>query len=268
MLRAEKKPWLAVYEGKLSGKPIEGSLTDFLEEVVGKYRDHVALTQGERGISYGQLLERSRKLAAALSEAGVTKGDRVALMLLNCPEYVIGFFGAMRIGAAATQVNPLYVERELEHIFDNSASETAIVHAMMYPKVKDVQPRTPLKRVICVGTPEGGLEGDDITFDVFVGSASGPAPEVEVDPREDLASIQYTGGTTGVSKGAVLTHANLLGGIRQTIDLLIEDPSEFPENGKVVAVAPLFHIFGLTMVMLFGLRQGWNLLLVPKFQPD
>ncbi|HKH77389.1 MAG TPA: long-chain fatty acid--CoA ligase [Rubrobacteraceae bacterium] len=267
MLRAEK-PWLAVYEGKLSDEPIGGSLTDFLEEAVGKYRDHVALTQGERGISYGQLLEQSEKLAAALSAAGVAKGDRVALMLPNCPEYVIGFFGAMRIGAAVTQVNPIYVERELEHIFANSDSETAIVHATTYRKVKEVQPRTSLKRIISVGTPEGGLDGGNRTFDEFVGSASGPAPRVEIDPREDLASIQYTGGTTGVSKGAMLTHANLLGGIRQTIGLLVEDPKDFPENGKVVAVAPLFHIFGLTMVMLFGLRHGWNLLLVPKFQPD
>jgi long-chain acyl-CoA synthetase len=268
VLRAEK-PWLAVYEGKLSDEPIGGSLTDFLEEAVGKYRDLVALTHGEREISYGQLLEQSERLAAALASLGIAKGDRVGLMLPNCPEYVIGFFGIVRIGAATTQVNPIYVERELEHIFDNSGSETAIVHAAMYGKVKEVQPRTQLRRVISVGTPEGGLEEGDFTFDELVGSAaSGPAPEVEIDPHEDLATIQYTGGTTGVSKGAMLTHANILGGIRQTLELLIEDARDFPENGKAVAVAPLFHIFGLTMVMLSSLRLGLNMLLVPRFQPD
>jgi long-chain acyl-CoA synthetase len=267
VLRAEK-PWLAVYGGKLSGEPIGGSLTGFLEEAVGKYRDLVALTQGEREVSYGQLLEQSERLAAALASLGIAKGDRVGLMLPNCPEYVIGFFGVVRIGAAATQVNPIYVERELEHIFDNSGSETAIVHASMYRKVKDVQPRTRLRRVVSVGTPEGGLDEGDTTFDELVGSASGPAPEVEIDPREDLATIQYTGGTTGVSKGAMLTHANILGGIKQTFDLLIEDANDFPENGKAVAVAPLFHIFGLTMVMLGSLRLGLNMLLVPRFQPD
>jgi long-chain acyl-CoA synthetase len=98
-------------------------------------------------------------------------------------------------------------------------------------------------------------------------SASGSAPSVTIDPKEDLSSIQYTGGTTGVSKGAMLTHANLLGGVKQTMDLLIEDPAAFPENGKVIAVAPFFHIFGMTMVLLFGLRMGWNLLTVPRFQP-
>jgi long-chain acyl-CoA synthetase len=264
----EKRPWHSIYEGKLSDKPIEGSLTAFLEEAVGKYRDNVALTQGERRITYGELLDLTEKMAAALHEAGVEKGDRMGLMLPNCPEYVVGFFGALRAGATTTQVNPLYVGRELEHIVSNSGSETVIVHSMMYGKVKDVQRRTPLKRVIVVGEPEGGLKDDDTIFDEFIGRGSGGAPAVEIDPEKDLASIQYTGGTTGVSKGAMLTHSNLLGGVQQTIDLLIEDPSTFPENGKVVAVAPFFHIFGMTMVLLFGMRHGWNLLLVPRFQAD
>ncbi|MGH3087671.1 MAG: AMP-binding protein, partial [Rubrobacteraceae bacterium] len=241
MLR-ENKPWRSIYEDRLSDEPIEGSLTEFLKDAVDKYQNNVALTQDERTVTYGELWELSGKCAAALSEAGVRKGDRVGLMLPNCPEYVIGFFGAVRIGAAATQVNPIYVGRELEHIFDNSETETVIVHAAMYGKVKTIQSDTPLRRVICVGEPEGGLEDDDVSFDEFIESASGDVPEVGIEPREDLASIQYTGGTTGVSKGAMLTHANLLGGIQQTIDLLIEDPSNFPENGKVIAIAPLFHI--------------------------
>src|SRR5215211_7513129 len=144
----EKRPWHSIYEGKLSDKPIEGSMTAFLEEAVGKYRDNLALTQGERRITYGELLDLTEKMAAALAEAGVKKGDRVGLMLPNCPEYVIGFFGAMRIGAAATQVNPLYVGRELEHIFNNSGSETVIAHATMYGKVKDVQRHTAVDRII------------------------------------------------------------------------------------------------------------------------
>jgi len=263
-----KRPWLSIYGGKLSDEPIGGSLTGFLEDTVRKHRDNVVLTQGERKISYGELLGLMEKMAAALHEAGVEKGDRVGLMLPNCPEYVVGFFGALRAGAATTQVNPLYVGRELEHIFSDSGTETVIVHAMMYGKVKDVQKDTPIGRVICVGEPEGGLAEGDLSFDAFLASAPGSTPLVDIDPEEDLSSIQYTGGTTGVSKGAMLTHANLLGGVKQTIDLLIEAPAEFPENGKVVAVAPFFHIFGMTMVLLFGMRMGWNLLTVARFQPD
>ena len=263
-----KRPWLSVYGGKLSGEPIGGSLNDFLEEAVEKYLDNVALTGNGRAISYGELLALVEKAAAAFHGAGVEKGGRVGLMLPNCPEYVVAFFGAVRIGATTTQVNPLYVGRELEHIFSDSGTETVIVHAAMYGKVKDVQEDTPMKRVVCVGEPEGGTRDGDVSFDDFLDSAPGSAPEVEIDPKEDLASIQYTGGTTGVSKGAMLTHANLLGGVKQTMDLLIEDPAEFPENGKVVAVAPFFHIFGMTMVLLFGLRTGWNLLTVARFRPD
>ena len=263
-----KKPWLSIYGDRLSGEPLGGSLTGFLEEAVEKYGDNTALTRGEQKISYGELLDLTESFAAALYEAGVQKGDRVGLMLPNCPEYVVAFFGTMRLGATATQVNPIYVGRELTHIFDNSGTETVIVHSMMYEKAKAVQAATPLQRIICVGEPEGGLKDGDAPFDEFLHSATGSVPEVEIDPQEDLSSIQYTGGTTGISKGAMLTHANLLGGVKQTMDLLIDDPAAFPKNGKVIAVAPFFHIFGMTMVLLFGLRMGWNLLTVPRFQPD
>ena len=263
-----KKPWLSIYGDRLSGEPLGGSLTGFLEEAVEKYGDNTALTRGEQKISYGELLDLTESFAAALYEAGVQKGDRVGLMLPNCPEYVVAFFGTMRLGATATQVNPIYVGRELTHIFDNSGTQTVIVHSMMYEKAKAVQAATPLQRIICVGEPEGGLKDGDAPFDEFLHSATGSVPEVEIDPQEDLSSIQYTGGTTGISKGAMLTHANLLGGVKQTMDLLIDDPAAFPENGKVIAVAPFFHIFGMTMVLLFGLRMGWNLLTVPRFQPD
>jgi long-chain acyl-CoA synthetase len=263
-----KRPWLSIYSGKLSGEPIAGSLGDFVGRAAEKYRDNVALTGNGRAISYAELLAMIEKAASVFHEAGVKKGDRVGLMLPNCPEYVIAFFGALRIGATTTQINPLYVGRELEHIFTDSGAQTVVVHAAMYGKVKDVQEGTPLNRVVCVGEPEGGTRDADVSFDDLLDSASGSAPEVTIDPEEDLASIQYTGGTTGVSKGAMLTHANLLGGVKQTMDLLIEDPARFPENGKVVAVAPFFHIFGMTMVLLFGMRMGWNLLTVARFRPD
>ena len=106
-----KKPWLSIYGDRLSGEPLGGSLTGFLEEAVEKYGDNRALARGEQKISYGELLDLTESFAAALYEAGVQKGDRVGLMLPNCPEYVVAFFGTMRLGATATQVNPIYVGR-------------------------------------------------------------------------------------------------------------------------------------------------------------
>ncbi len=143
-----------------------------------------------------------------------------------------------------------------------------IVQPNVYGKAKEIQADTPLKRIICVGEPEGGLKEGDQTFEEFIGTASGGVAEAEIDPEEDLAVLQYTGGTTGVPKGAMITHRNVLGGVKQTTDLLIEDRENFPENGKVAAVPPFFHNFGLITVMLLGLRQGWNLLLITEFDSD
>src|SRR5215217_1044900 len=244
MLHALPKPWLSVYKGRISDRTIEGSLTDFLKEAARKYRERVALTFQGQETTYAELLQMSERFAAVLATAGVKKGDRVALMLPNCPEYVIGFFGIVRLGAVAVQVNPNYVGGELKHILNNSRIKMLILHQTAYLKEKDT------------------------TFDSFIASASRPAPEVQINPTEDLASLQYTGGTTGVSKGTMLTHRNLVATIQQTIDLVVEDSDALPADGKVVAVAPLFHIFGLTMVMLKSIRLGLNQLLVARFQVD
>jgi long-chain acyl-CoA synthetase len=266
MLDAER-PWMSIYEGKVPESTIDVSLTRFLEEAVGRYRNRAVMTFEGNETSYGQLLEASERLAAALHERGVGKGDRVALMLPNCPEYLISFFAIARIGAVVTQVNPIYVERELEHILDNSGADTIIVNEDAYPTVRAVRDDTPLKRVIVAGEVVKDLEGSDATFDSFLESASGTAPAVEIDPVEDLATIQYTGGTTGVSKGAMLTHRNLLANIEQNVSLALEDPRDL-DGGKSVAVAPFFHIFGTTVVLLTSIMNGMNMLLVPRFQVD
>lgn len=255
-----------MYGDEFSGRTANVSLTQFLEEAVRRYGESPVMTFGGERTSYEELLERSGRLAAALAESGVGKGDRMALMLPNVPEYVISFFAVVRLGAVVTQVNPIYVERELEHILNNSGARTIIVHESAYERVKAVRQTTPLENIIAVG--EESPEEPDSEFWSLLGSAGSPVPEAEVDPAEDLAAIQYTGGTTGVSKGAMLTHRNILAGTEKTIDLLLEDESELPPGGKAVAVAPLFHIFGLTMMLVFSVRQGLNMLLVPRFQPD
>ena len=260
----EKRPWLSLYEGRISYKTIESSLTQFLEQAVARYRDRPVMTFRERQMSYGELLEKSERLADAFAQSGVGKGDRVALMLPNSPEYVLSFFAAARLGAIVTQVNSIYVERELEHILRNSGSKMMVVHEGAYPKVCAVRGGLLLERAVVVGEP-ADLRGQDVAFDPFLESGSGPVPEAPVDPAGDLAALQYTGGTTGVSKGAMLTHRSLLVSIETNISLVMEDPREL-EAKKTVAVAPFFHIFGNVVILLTSIRYGMNLLIVPRFQ--
>jgi long-chain acyl-CoA synthetase len=204
-------------------------------------------------------------MAASLAARGVKKGDRVALMLPNCPQYVVSFFATVRLGAVVTQLNPMYVEREIEHILKDSGAESIVVYSDAYPRVKNVMGQTALKNVIVVdfeGEPEG-LESGHERFGEVVCEDAEPASPVAVDPVEDSAVLQYTGGTTGVSKGVMLTHLNLVANVQQTLDVFVDDPNAFSNNQKIVAVLPFFHIYGFTCVMLFGIRLGLNQLLLP-----
>ncbi len=268
-MNSKERPWIEAYAGYAEAETEvpEGSLTDLLREAVGEYAEMTAIKFYGRDISFSQLGQAVEGFAGALSQNGLQKGDRIALMLPNCPQYVISFFATVRLGAAVTQLNPMYVEREIEHILRDSGAKKVVVYADMYPRVKAVQRETSVDEVIVVdlqGTAE--LQDGDRLFDDYLRSATGAAPEVEIDPEEDLAALQYTGGTTGVSKGAMLTHRNLLANVSQSLDMFIDDENAFSDNEKIVGVLPYFHIFGLTCVMLFGIKQGLQQLLVPRFE--
>jgi long-chain acyl-CoA synthetase len=267
-LAGAEKPWVKHYAGfaELETKIPEGSLTDLFREAVDRHSEKTAITFYGHSIAFPELGRMVERLAGALHAGGVTQGDRVGVMLPNCPQYVVSFFATVRLGAVVTQLNPMYVEREIEDILRDSGAKKVIVYADMYPRVKAVQDETSVDEVIVVdlqGTAEV-QEGDKL-FDDYLKGAPGAAPEVEIGPEEDLAALQYTGGTTGVSKGAMLTHRNLIANVSQTLDLFIDDESAFSGNEKIVGVLPYFHIFGLTCVMMFGIRQGLNQLLVPRF---
>ncbi len=259
------KPWLWAYGGRTSSRTVDMSLTEFLREAVERHGHQTAMSFEGHETTYAQLLEKSGRLAAGLRDSGVRTGDRVALMLPNSPEYVISFFAVVRIGAIVTQVNPIYVGRELEHILNDSGAKTIIVHGEAYPKVGAVRDGTQLERVIVAGQAES-LGGSDTAFRRFLEFESDTVP-AELNPAEDLAAIQYTGGTTGVSKGAMLTHRNLLCNIEQNVSLMVEDPRVL-EGEKSVAVAPFFHIFGTTVVLLTSIRYGMNMLIVPRFEVE
>jgi len=271
MFRTEK-PWLEVYETanvEPETQIFEGSLYELFTHATEEHRGKVALSFYGTTFEFGRLQALVDKMAASLAASGIEKGDRVALMLPNCPQYVISFFAIVRLGAVVTQINPMYVEREIEHILNDSGAETIVVYAGVYERVRSVLPDTNLKTVIVVDfeSEPRGLDPGHSSFGDFLSSDADPAPEVEIDPAEDVAALQYTGGTTGVSKGAMLTHRNLVANVQQTIDVFVRDPAQFTGR-KCVGALPFFHIYGLTCVMLFGIRLGVEQVLLPRFDVE
>ncbi len=271
MFRTEK-PWLEVYEtGKVEPETqiFEGSVYELFRHAAEDHRGKIALSFYGTTFEFGRLQALVEKMAASLAASGIEKGDRVALMLPNCPQYVISFFATVRLGAVVTQINPMYVEREIGYILDDSDAETIVVYAGVYERVKTVLPDMNLKTVIIVdfeGEPQG-LDPAHSSFGDFLSTDAGPAPDVDIDPTEDVAALQYTGGTTGVSKGAMLTHRNLVANVQQTIDVFVRDPAQFTGR-KCVGALPFFHIYGLTCVMLFGIRLGLEQVLLPRFEVE
>jgi long-chain acyl-CoA synthetase len=269
MFRTEK-PWLEVYErGNVEpeSRIFEGSLYELFRQAAEEHRGRNALSFYGTTFEFGRLQALVEKMAASLAASGVSKGDRVALMLPNCPQYVISFFATVRLGAIVTQINPMYVEREIEHILNDSGAETIVAYAAVYERVKTVLPDSNLKTVIVVdfGDEPEGLDPGHHTFGNFLSADADPAPDVEIDPAEDVAALQYTGGTTGVSKGAMLTHRNLVANVQQAIDVFVRNPDQFTGR-RCVGALPFFHIYGLTCVMLFGIRLGTEQILLPRFE--
>jgi long-chain acyl-CoA synthetase len=267
-----EKPWLGVYErGNVEPESLvfEGSLYDLFRQAAEEHRGRNALSFYGTTFEFGRLQALVEKMAASLAAAGVSKGDRVALMLPNCPQYVVSFFATVRLGAIVTQINPMYVEREIEHILNDSGAETIVVYAAVYEQVRAVLPDSKLKTVIVVdfGDEPEGLDAGHHSFGTFLSLDTDPAPEVEIDPAEDVAALQYTGGTTGVSKGAMLTHRNLVANVQQTIDVFVQNPDQF-KGRRCVGALPFFHIYGLTCVMLFGIKLGVEQVLLPRFEVE
>ncbi|MEB1807551.1 MAG: long-chain fatty acid--CoA ligase [Bacillaceae bacterium] len=265
------KSWLPLYHENISEQSNieERSLTNLFEETVKKYPQNTALTFYHLTWTYEKTYAIVEKLASALAASGMKKGDRLAIMLPNCPQYVFSLFATFRVGGIVVQVNPMYVERELEYILQDSDAEYMVILADLYPRLNNVRKKTSLKKAIVVGLQPGvevDLQGDDILFDDYVAESHPPVPTVNIDPADDIAVLQYTGGTTGVSKGVMLTHLNFISNIEQTYDFMYKVLDEFPNNAKVVNVLPMFHIFSLTCVNFLCVRHGGNQILLPRFE--
>ncbi|WP_077620936.1 long-chain-fatty-acid--CoA ligase [Bacillus sinesaloumensis] len=243
------------------------SLGQVLQETTAKIPQNEAIIFYHKRMTYQELSGMVHVFTSALQEAGIQKGDRVAIMLPNCPQYVISYYGSLNAGAIVTQINPLLVERELQYILADSGAETIVVMDTLYPRVKAVKPHTNVKTIITVSLQPTEMElSSDKTFEQFMQSATGTVTPVDIEPEHDIAVLQYTGGTTGRSKGAMLTHRNIVANIVQSYEFFKSEIMFGKERS--LTVIPLFHVFGMTSGMNLSIFVGAANTLLPKFDVE
>ncbi|KQL48671.1 long-chain fatty acid--CoA ligase [Brevibacillus choshinensis] len=283
---SDAKPWIANYppETAPSLEYPRVPLTYFLEQSAKDYPDSYAIYFMGKRITYRDLLQMSYQFAHALMSRGVKKGDRVAIMLPNIPQAVISYYGVLFAGATVVMTNPLYTERELIHQLNDSGAETIITLDLLYKRVSSIKASTPLKRLIVTSigdflpfikkllyplvqkkeghNPQVSYGSEVEPFLSIVKESATTPVQMQVDPEEDIALLQYTGGTTGVAKGVMLTHGNLIANSIQCQAVLYK-----LKKGKerILGALPLFHVYGMTTVMNKGISIAAEIILVPKY---
>lgn len=284
---ASQRPWQKFYPGRIRPsidypkKPLYSILT----ESASKYSNDTALDFQGKKLTFGQLNRLANQFANGLLLLGIKKGSKVAIVLPNLPQFVICFYGALKAGAIVVPCNPLYRQRELEFQLKDAGVEAIVILNNVYssndffaefekarpqlPQMKHVfvtsltdflpsikkQLAGPIRKIKTVGKP------DTVNLVKFLSQQSeGEPPEIAVNPLEDIAVLQYTGGTTGLSKGAMLTHHNLLSNT-----LMLMDWTNAGRGERVLAVTPFFHIYGLTVGMNSAINVGEEMVLLPSF---
>jgi len=257
------------------------SLVELFDKGIREFAERPAFSNMGRTLTYGELDELSRAFGAWLQSKGLVKGTRVALMMPNCLQYPVAMFGVLRAGCTVVNVNPLYTPRELEHQLKDSGAEVIVILENFARVLQEVRARTPLKHVIVTSLGEMlGVKGLVVNFVVrrvkkmvpayeLPGALSfkrivqlGRAETLSTPPlgHGDIAFLQYTGGTTGVSKGAVLTHRNVIAALLQYRSWL--SPAMGGERAVIITALPLYHIFSLTVNCLVMMLVGGENVLI------
>ena len=258
------------------------ALPALLDQTVARMPDAPAIDFMGRRYSYRQLGELVTRAARGLQRIGVKPGDRVGLCLPNTPYFPIFYFAALKLGAVIVNFNPLYVERELEFQIKDSGTTVMVTVdlAMIHGKLAKVAAGAGLRKIVvcpfAAALPPGkGLlfslfkrgdvgrwRDDELNVGYFELISDRTAPTLPQVAADDVAVIQYTGGTTGQPKGATLTHANLSANCAQ----VIHHVGEIDTDQRIVGVLPLFHVFALTYVLNYGMAIGAELVLLPRFE--
>jgi long-chain acyl-CoA synthetase len=239
----------------------EMTLNEMLQESVEKYSNQTAVTFYDQTLTYAELQVCIEKVASALKKLGIEKGDRVALMLPNCPQYPISYYAALLCGATIVQVNPMYKADELIHVLNDSGTKCIIAYGKLSPLVEIVNKHTSLKVSFYVS-----FDDPTCSFNQLLQDSADQVPDVSIDPKEDIAVLQYTGGTTGRSKGAMLTHYNLVANTIQSVGTA-QVQIRFGEE-RTLTISPLFHVYGMTSGMNITFYIGGNMILLPRFETE
>jgi long-chain acyl-CoA synthetase len=290
-------PWLQHYE---DGVPTDLTIPDrpltwLLDQAFHRFPNQTAILYYGTRITYAQLSTQANRFAIALQRLGIQKGDRIALALPNIPQFPIAFYGALRAGAIVVPTNPLYTAPELQHQLTDAGAKAIVVLDMYYPLVRAIRDQTSLEQIIITSPADflppllhalypwsqrkntmpqpplspKELENDATLHTMHTMLKTNTKGGIElynlpVPTRgDDLAVLQYTGGTTGVSKGAMLTHRNLLANAVQTRSWVTQ-----AQEGKEIAlcVSPFFHAYGLTVGMNLSIYAGATMTLLPRFK--
>jgi len=286
-----ERPWLQAYP---PGVPADidasqyPSLVALLEESFQKHGDKVAYSFLGKEFSFGYVDSLSRAFAAYLQSLGLSKGDRVAIMMPNVPQYPVAVAAILRAGFVVVNVNPLYTARELEHQLKDSGSKAIIILENFAATLEACLASTPVQHVVlaAMGDRLGFLKGAIVNYvvrnikklvpafslpqavrfnDAVAQGARAPMKTPELTP-DDVAVLQYTGGTTGVSKGAVLLHRNIIANLLQSEAWNAPAMATIPagEQTTYVCALPLYHIFAFTVNMMLGMRSGAKNILIPN----
>jgi long-chain acyl-CoA synthetase len=291
------RPWIRHYE---QGVPAQLQIPDqpltwLLDQAVSRYPGHTAFIYYGTKLSYAQFSSLANRFATGLQRLGIKKGDRVAIALPNIPQYPIAFYGALRTGAVVVPTNPLYTEREMQHQLADSGARFVVMLDMFYPIVRAVRAHTALEHIIITSPtdylppmlhrlyplsqlhahhPQPPLTEKELHEDKMLHVMSAMLDShtkggIEVfnlpvqASADDLAVLQYTGGTTGLSKGAMLTHRNLVANALQTRSWI---PSTRDGEEVILCVAPYFHSYGLTVGMNYPIFAAATMVLLPQFK--
>lgn len=284
----QDKPWLAFYEKGVPEKIDyeKVCLPEFLERSASEFPDNMALLFQGYQVNYRKMKSMVDRCAAGLSKLGIKKGDSVAILLPNLIPCVISYYAILKIGAIVVMNNPLYSDRELKHQFNDSGSKLLITLDLLADRMIDLRPSTGIRHIIYTSigdylpfpknllfplvAKKKGLAADVkpaenvLKWKQFLAQSTSNPPDVKLD-FDDVAMYQYTGGTTGISKGVMLTHANLS---KQVQHLSAWFPTFNRGEERMLSALPFFHVFGLSVAMNFSVYMGWGDILVPKPQPE